>query len=709
MTIKLKLALGFFTLVLLIGLLGLYSNRALEIQSHALDKLIHEDLTYYQITRQVTESLLLHNRHTKMVFLNMGNQQVQENYAAKIKEQSDIVRPLLDQLAKLTAEDDDLGSDIKRIASKIQEHYREYYTGLSQAVDQAQKNSSLTPQQADALMDPYKKAVLDLEAGVDKLAAASQLMMRTVSEKTQKTLAKEKNTLAGVAIGGIILAALLAAGITLSITRPLARIVGAVSGVARGDFDQSLDVERKDEIGHVARSIKNMVTTTQDALKEMARISRSIREGHLTQRGDATKFQGEFSRLILDTNTLADALVGFFDSLPTPVMAIDNDFNILYMNTAGAKVGGTTPGKLAGSKCFNHFRTGDCNSDKCACRQAMRSRSKKDSSTRANPGGIVNLDIDYIAVPILDGEGKVKGAFEIVLDQTQVRAAQRQILAAADNTAAAVDRLSSAAEELSAQVEQSSRGADEQRAMTIEAATAMEEMNATVMEVARNASSAAASADDAKNHAQNGEHMVEQVVKAIGTIQTHSSKLTENIHSLGMQAAEIGKVMTVITDIADQTNLLALNAAIEAARAGDAGRGFAVVADEVRKLAEKTMLATKEVGDAITSIQKATETNVRDMAQTEKAVHEGTGLAEQAGQALGDIVRIVEATADQVRNIATASEEQSAASEQISRSVDAINRISSETADAMGQSARAITELADLAGQLSVLVGDMRA
>lgn len=76
---------------------------------------------------------------------------------------------------------------------------------------------------------------------------------------------------------------------------------------------------------------------------------------------------------------------------------------------------------------------------------------------------------------------------------------------------------------------------------------------------------------------------------------------------LGGQAENIGKVLGVINDIADQTNLLALNAAIEAARAGDAGRGFAVVADEVRKLAEKTMLATKEVGNAILAIQNSAQ------------------------------------------------------------------------------------------------------
>jgi len=288
------------------------------------------------------------------------------------------------------------------------------------------------------------------------------------------------------------------------------------------------------------------------------------------------------------------------------------------------------------------------------------------------------------------------------------RAKAEGMMEAAHQLEAVVEVISSASEELSAQVEQSSRGTEVQSQRVAETATAMEEMNATVLEVAKNASQAADSSANARAKALDGAKVVSQVVDGINTMQTVSLTMKEDMGVLGKQAEGIGQVMNVISDIADQTNLLALNAAIEAARAGDAGRGFAVVADEVRKLAEKTMVATREVGEAISGIQAGTKKNLENVERAVSTVEQATGLAHQSGDALQEIVHLVEVATDQVRSIATASEEQSAASEEINRSIDEINRISSETATAMNQSAQAVGELANQAGNLRGLIDKMK-
>ncbi|OGR35818.1 MAG: hypothetical protein A2051_00725 [Desulfovibrionales bacterium GWA2_65_9] len=287
------------------------------------------------------------------------------------------------------------------------------------------------------------------------------------------------------------------------------------------------------------------------------------------------------------------------------------------------------------------------------------------------------------------------------------RAKVEGMIAAATHLEQVVDGISSASEQLSAQVEQSSRGTEVQSSRVAETATAMEEMNSTVLEVAKNASQAADSSHEARNKALEGASIVAQVVSGIGTIQTVSLAMREDMGMLGKQAEGIGAIMNVISDIADQTNLLALNAAIEAARAGDAGRGFAVVADEVRKLAEKTMTATKEVGDAISAVQLGTKKNLENVERAATTIEQATMLANQSGAALKEIVRLVEVSSDQVRSIATASEQQSATSEEINRSIEDINRVSSETASAMGQSAQAVGELVRQAGALRGLIEKM--
>ncbi|KHK03736.1 methyl-accepting chemotaxis protein [Desulfovibrio sp. TomC] len=282
------------------------------------------------------------------------------------------------------------------------------------------------------------------------------------------------------------------------------------------------------------------------------------------------------------------------------------------------------------------------------------------------------------------------------------------MLHAAGRIEGVVEAVTAASEQLAAQVEQSSRGAQDQSKQVAEAASSMDQLNSTVLEVAKNASQAADSADSARSKAEEGAAVVEAVVKGIVAVADQARALKEDMGALGRKAEGIGAIMDVISDIADQTNLLALNAAIEAARAGEAGRGFAVVADEVRKLAEKTMTATKEVGAAIKGIQDGTQQNVAGFDKAVQNVEAATAMARRSGDALTAIVGLVDAVADQVRSIATAAEEQSAAAEEIGRTVDRINRISGETAQVMHQSSSAVDNLAGQAKALHGLVLDMQ-
>lgn len=289
------------------------------------------------------------------------------------------------------------------------------------------------------------------------------------------------------------------------------------------------------------------------------------------------------------------------------------------------------------------------------------------------------------------------------------RAREEGMLHAAGQLESIVEAVTNAMEAISGQVEQSSQGSRRQSERMTETATAMEEMSATVLEVAKSAETAAETADSARKNAGEGSQIVSKVIASVGEAQAKALDLKQDMAQLGEQVQGIGQIMNVISDIADQTNLLALNAAIEAARAGEAGRGFAVVADEVRKLAEKTMTATKEVGDAIAGIQKGTSKNVENVDQAVRRIDEATELAERSGRALSAIVTLVDQSTDQARSIATASEEQSAATEEINRSIMDVTRISSETADALDQSTNALLGLADQTRILRGIIDDMQA
>lgn len=319
--------------------------------------------------------------------------------------------------------------------------------------------------------------------------------------------------------------------------------------------------------------------------------------------------------------------------------------------------------------------------------------------------------LQFSAEPIYDVDKEMSGALTIYFDLTEVKKQQqdiednaRRVEKIAIDLVDITDQVNSSAGVIASQITEAAKGAEFQSERTTETATAMEEMNSTTMEVARNAISAADNAVDAKENADAGQDEVHSLIKSIETMRNQAETLGGFMNDLGQQTDSVGSVINVIQDIADQTNLLALNAAIEAARAGEAGRGFAVVADEVRKLAEKTMTATDEVGSAIKAIQEGAQRSIEGVKQANIAVEESTEIAQSSGNTLEKIVDIVNGTSDQVQSIATAAEQQSATSEQIHRAVDDINSIASQTAEGMREADAASEELVRMCGELNTLI-----
>ena len=282
------------------------------------------------------------------------------------------------------------------------------------------------------------------------------------------------------------------------------------------------------------------------------------------------------------------------------------------------------------------------------------------------------------------------------------------LMHAAERVADVLDRVVSASTQMLRQSEELLASTEEQSERITSTATAMEEMNATVLEIARNAGDASSAGMETQNTAEAGASVVDNSKDAMNSTMNEVDKLNENMRRLDEQAQGIGAIIGVINDIADQTNLLALNAAIEAARAGEAGRGFAVVADEVRKLAEKTMQATKEVSSSIGAIQQVADANIGAVDTVLAHINKAGELSQQSGKMLRDIVRSAEHSASQIGGIATAAEQQSATSEEINGAIERISMITNQTAQSAREFSHALRSLEEQIGVLNSIVDELR-
>lgn len=253
-----------------------------------------------------------------------------------------------------------------------------------------------------------------------------------------------------------------------------------------------------------------------------------------------------------------------------------------------------------------------------------------------------------------------------------------------------------------------SRGAQSQQLQISQVATAMNQMAATVQEVARSASDAAEATQSADEQGDTAKVVVVEAMGAVDMLADMVRQAAEVIRRLEGESDNISKVVAEISGISEQTNLLALNAAIEAARAGEQGRGFAVVADEVRTLATRTQQSTEEISTMINSLQSGTLNAVAAMEKGEQQALKGVEFTEKAAEALAEIAGAVTTIRNMSSQIATSTREQGTVTDDVKQSINSINELAVEAAEGAQKTASASQDLEDRLVLLKKLTSDFK-
>ena len=126
--------------------------------------------------------------------------------------------------------------------------------------------------------------------------------------------------------------------------------------------------------------------------------------------------QTEIKKAMEDAQKSVDNM----NNLPTPIMTIDTDYNVTYMNPAGAAVMKKTPEQVIGEKCYNLFKTPHCQTPDCRCHKSMMDGKNHTGETVVDPENL-NIPIMYTGAPVKDAAGNIVGALEYVVDITDIK------------------------------------------------------------------------------------------------------------------------------------------------------------------------------------------------------------------------------------------------------------------------------------------------
>jgi methyl-accepting chemotaxis protein len=228
---------------------------------------------------------------------------------------------------------------------------------------------------------------------------------------------------------------------------------------------------------------------------------------------------------------------------------------------------------------------------------------------------------------------------------------------------------------LNQQVVDNSQSLERHSQETVQAVTAINEMNVTSTRVAENSTRSATFVKEVNESTKLSKTELSAAIEKVSKLSDDVKLSTGKVLVLKDNAIEITEVLSVIGEIAGQTNLLALNAAIEAARAGEQGRGFAVVADEVRTLASRTHSSTIEINEMLEKLQSGVDNVVTAMDVTEQSCQNAIESTEKAHASVDSVATSVAHIDELSTEIAVAATQQSTVSTEVDSNMVAIQEV----------------------------------
>jgi methyl-accepting chemotaxis protein len=443
-----------------------------------------------------------------------------------------------------------------------------------------------------------------------------------------------RNIVVSIVLLSILVIAVLAIVVARSIANPMIRGVAFAQAVAAGDLTGRLEVKTRDEVGDLATALNDMVA----GLRQMV--------GKI--RDTSTEVAGTAGEISANTAQLTRAAHG---------------------QASASEETSATMVQMAAS-----IQTVAGNADSLASNADEVSSSIQELGASSEQ---VAKSAEVMASSVSETSATIE----------QMTVSIERVAKNADELVSSVSETSSTIEQMTVSIDQVAGNSQELQQVVSASASTIEQMAASIRQVAKNVEEADSVAKRAAREGDAGQQAGQQAVAAMTRVAEVIEKTSASILNLGKRSEEIGTIVKVINEIADQTNLLALNAAIEAARAGDAGRGFAVVAEEVRKLAERSMAATKEIGQVIRQVQTDTAESVKYGEVASREAQASMELTTVAGGALENIVQSIERTSGLMSEIAKMTAEQANASSQVIRAVEKMNEATEVVANASREQA----------------------